>query len=309
MGVKKGKACCHLIIIQFASTIIGAEKFQCHWKHRSSKIQALHEDLIKYICGKGPFAVTSHVLDEIRTKTGLTIPVSTFRCALLRLGIQSRPTNFVQMIREPNKVKRLGFARRCIESNDQFDDVIFTDESTICLEAYGRRMKCIQGETPPLAPVPKHPLKIHVWAGISKRGATGLYMFSNILDGPSFCRILEETLLPFTSQAFPDGYRLWQDNDPKHTSKVAKAFYEQKEINWWRTPPESPDLNPIENVWHQLKHHLRTRVRPKNKEELLSGMRQFWEMAMTVEQCTRYINHVQRVLPKVVAAEGGPSGQ
>ena len=44
-----------------------------------------------------------------------------------------------------------------------------------------------------------------------------------------------------------------KDNDPKHTSRVAKAFFAENGVNWWRTPPESPDVNPIENLWHELK--------------------------------------------------------
>ena len=43
-----------------------------------------------------------------------------------------------------------------------------------------------------------------------------------------------------------------QDNDPKHTSRYAKH------INWWKTPASSPDLNPIENVWHTMKEYLRS---------------------------------------------------
>ena len=44
-----------------------------------------------------------------------------------------------------------------------------------------------------------------------------------------------------------------QDNDPKHTSRAAKAFFDQNGVNWWHTPPKSPDANPIENLWHELK--------------------------------------------------------
>ena len=39
-----------------------------------------------------------------------------------------------------------------------------------------------------------------------------------------------------------------QDNDPKHRSRLAQRFYDGNGINRWRTPPESPDLNPIENL-------------------------------------------------------------
>ena len=84
--------------------------------------------------------------------------------------------------------------------------------------------------------------------------------------------ILEKTLLPFIETRFPDGHRFQQDNDPKHTSRLAQAFMDQSGINWWKTPPESPDLNPIELIWHELKHFLRTNIKPTTKDELLGGI-------------------------------------
>ena len=50
------------------------------------------------------------------------------------------------------------------------------------------------------------------------------------------------------------------------------AFLKDNNINYWPTPPESPDMNPIEMLWHELKNHLRSRVKPKNKEELVDGI-------------------------------------
>ena len=67
---------------------------------------------------------------------------------------------------------------------------------------------------------------------------------------PMFVQILDRTLLPFIEEVFPSGHGFMQDNDPKHTSTLGK---DDHGVNWCHTPPESPDLNPIENLWHELK--------------------------------------------------------
>ena len=86
-----------------------------------------------------------------------------------------------------------------------------------------------------------------------------------------------------------------QDNDPKHTSRAAQAFYARKGINWWRTPAESPDLNPIENLWHEMKEYIRREVKPTTKLELVNGINAFWAK-IDENKCCRYINHLQKVL-------------
>ena len=49
------------------------------------------------------------------------------------------------------------------------------------------------------------------------------------------------------------------DNDPKHTSRVAKAYFERARYNILPWPAMSPDLNPIENVWKTLKERVQAR--------------------------------------------------
>ena len=84
---------------------------------------------------------------------------------------------------------------------------------------------------------------------------------------------------------------------------------ERRGINWWKTPPKSPDLNPIEMLWHELKHFLRAIVKPKTKDELLEGIRRFWTERVTATKCTTYINHLQKVVPLVIQREGSASGE
>ena len=124
---------------------------------------------------------------------------------------------------------------------------------------------------------PKHPVKVHVWAGISMRGRTGICIFDGVMDAELYLTILRQTLLPFLREVYPDGHRFMQDNDPNHTSRRAATFFEEEGVNWWKTPPESPDMNPIENLWHEMKEFLRRDIKPHTKDELIRGINGFWE--------------------------------
>jgi len=48
-----------------------------------------------------------------------------------------------------------------------------------------------------------------------------------------------------------------QDNAPSHTAKTTKQWLESHKITVFPHPPSSPDVSPIEPVWHELKGLLR----------------------------------------------------
>ena len=67
------------------------------------------------------------------------------------------------------------------------------------------------------------------------------------MTGPFYVGILENQL-PIIKKALGSHWVFQHDNDPKHTSRVAKEFLEKEvpEVIIW--PSNSPDLNPIENL-------------------------------------------------------------
>ena len=81
----------------------------------------------------------------------------------------------------------------------------------------------------------------------------------------------------------------------------------REQITQLECPPSSPDLNPIEMVWADLKGTLRNKVKPRTKEELIAGIRDYW-CQLTVGRCANFINHMHKALPLVVINHGGPSG-
>jgi transposase len=182
---------------------------------------------------------------------GVSVSLSTALKGRHSLGWTSRGTAYCQLVRAVNREKRLRWAQEHLGAD--FHDVIWTDETSVQMETH-RRFCCRKsGQKPRYKPRPKHPVKVHVWAGISWNGATDACIFEGIMDADLYCQILDQYLVPFIHSVYPQSHRFMQDNDPKHTSRRAQMFFTEKSINWWRTPPESPDANPIENMWHELK--------------------------------------------------------
>ena len=82
--------------------------------------------------------------------------------------------------------------------------------------------------------------------------------------------VLEENLLPSVLTMFPNSEDSFfqQDNAPCHTVRSIKVWMEDLQIKTLSCPAQSPDLNPIENLWNVIKRKMDGH-KPSKKAELL----------------------------------------
>ena len=122
-----------------------------------------------------------------------------------------------------------------------------------------------------------------MWAGISIDGRTGLVLEpGGGREGDSTSKkyirdIFHEHVIPY-SGFIGDNFMLMQDNARCHSSRETTLFLNEVHIPTMNWPAMSPDLNPIEPLWDELKRRVRARnPGPNNIDQLKADLIEEWE--------------------------------
>jgi len=154
-----------------------------------------------------------------------------------------------------------------------WDNVIWSDECNINAQS-NKKSKIWINKTDdvPIRRVVKYPISIHVWGCLLKSNKLIIEIYEKTMDSNKYIEILKIHLLKLMDINKDVKLLYQQDNAPCHTSFSTISFFSENKIEVMYWPPNSPDLNPIENIWNILKRNIGN-VIIKNKQELINIVR------------------------------------
>jgi len=123
---------------------------------------------------------------------------------------------------------------------------------------------------------------VHSWGWISHEGAGVLHRIEGHLDGLQYQHILQNVMVPSVRMLYPDGIiHLQEDHSSIRDSRVVQEWLSrQADIELIDWPPRAQDMNPIENMWSELKRTMQETwpvLPPRNSYEIWGLVSEAWE--------------------------------
>uniref|UniRef100_A0A8C5MA01 Reverse transcriptase domain-containing protein n=1 Tax=Leptobrachium leishanense TaxID=445787 RepID=A0A8C5MA01_9ANUR len=144
---------------------------------------------------------------------------------------------------------------------------------------------------------------IMLWGCFASAGTGELQRVQGTMNSLQYQEILDDNVMQsVTNLRLGRRWTFQQDNDPKHTSKSTRAWLQIKGWNILEWPSQSPDLNPIENLWWDLKKAVAVR-KPKNVTELEAFAHDEWAK-IPVDRCKTLVTSYASRLKAVITVKG-----
>ena len=261
-------------------------------------------------------------LHEIINTLDLNCGLTTAKKTLYDAGIHSHSAAKKPFMPEGHASARINWCEKHKEKTAYYwTQVIFSDESSVEVGKQSRQVKIWRrvGErfnTECLAPTFKSGRQsVMIW-GCFAGGIKGPLVFCDEvkekerINSDTYITILKTYLLPYQHavRELTGGSVVYQqDNAPIHTSRATKEWLRTNKISTIDWPANSPDLNPIENIWKLLKDNIQKREDfPRTVNKLKIALREEWEN-LDRSVFEEVVTSMPRRIDAVLRANGGPT--
>lgn len=251
---------------------------------------------------------------DLRDTTGVEVSDDTVRRALKQAGLKAAEKKKKPRLLPTHKRRRLEFARKYQHwTVEDWKRVVWSDETKINRLGSDGRKWCWKKPGDGLkdqhvrGSVKFGGGSLMMWGCMTARGVGHSCRIDGGMDAALYCSILDdEFLMSLDYYGLERGDIVFQqDNDPKHTSTMARKWFQDHGIEVLEWPAQSPDLNPIENLWDHLKRKLNAyETEPKGIHELWERVQTEWNR-IPVETCLNLIESMPRRIEAVLKAKGG----
>jgi transposase len=250
---------------------------------------------------------------NISNITGLMCSYSTVRNALKDEGLIAVNKKKKPKLRLRHIKLRLEFAKKYQNwTEEDWGRVIFSDETKInILGSNGRKWvwKRPRQMISPKEVIPTLKFgggNLMMWGCISCEGVGHACRIDGDMNAELYTQILQGELLESIDYfgRKVENIIFQQDNDPKHTSRLAYKWFNSASMEVLDWPAQSPDLNPIENLWSYLKRKLASYDTPADSiHQLWLRVEKEWEM-IPIELCKTLINSMPCRIQAVLKSKG-----
>ena len=246
---------------------------------------------------------------RIRAEQSIDASARTVRRRLDESGLFGRVARIEYPFTEEHIAQRLEFARQHENwTEDQWARVLFSDETYIHLGVNGQLWVQRPQDTAYLSDYmvlsqSNFAPKIGIWACFASQGVGALRFFDDEMDTRLYTDTMQRFMKPCALRFWPSGAWFYlQDNAAYHRSLGSRAWFHNNGVDLVALPPHSPDLNPIENLWADLKRRVEAH-HPRSIAELKEIVTLEWENTSTLT-CSNLVDSMNDRMRDVVDAEG-----
>lgn len=276
------------------------------------KTTAAIRRIITRLVKTDPFLTASRLKSILADTYSVELSISTIQRTLREEKLFGRIARKKPHVSKVNLRKRLHFAKMHIQKNDLWwRNVLWSDESKF--NRFNSDGKVYVRRPPNQEYNPKYTLKtvkhgggsVIVWGCFSWYGVGPIHRIEGIMNAQMYKDIMKNVMLPYATEEMPLIWKFQHDNDPKHTAKIIRTFFQEESMTVLEWPPQSPDLNPIENLWEIVDKKI-NRSNATNLTELWNQIKIAW-YSITSDECKSLVDSMCGRCAEVIKNNGYPT--